>query len=731
MSDLGSKRVSSALGAEELIGRERELGTLREFASAASGEALLVSAAPWTGASDLLRSFCAELFAENGAAVPVYFRFRGSDRTIEAAASRFIHEFLVQLIAYRRREPALIKAHPGLDEIAALAPAADETWIRELLLSSTTGEGSGFVAKAFGVPQRSSLSGSPCVVIFDGLENSLLLKGGSGICGLLRRIYEKGSANAIISGSRKFIRDETNSGRLSSRSGSPLNVDPLGFGPAGSLVNSMVKSSVGKVPDQARDLLVTLLESRTDLIEAFFEAAVAEGAPLRNFREVLTFYFRSLIGGRLGGVFDSALAAVASAGKQTEILDLFASMIEGARDRTPAAAWTSRLRSSEGLRFLEAIELVKVDANGVSPGESGILRDYVVARSRIELSGENEAIVLADGLRHGLKSAAGVMSTRYRQEGLAGVAEILSKFDCQEVPTALLDYGLFKEKYKGGDLARILADPEGASVLLPEVFHSDAASEFYPPINDLLEKDRVAVAFAFEGGNYRDDTEVAWVAAEIESKLEADEETVSFWCDRLEMIAVANDISSFRLWLISPEGFTAAALEILAQRGAYGSSAVQAKLLGRFLDSGGIEPPPAGEENFSFEIPMGEDTELIAAHAVEEIARKSRFGTSDINQIKTALVEACINATEHSHSPDRKISIEVKAAEGRLKLTVSNRGVLFSESESETSARAEERRGWGLKLIRSLMDEVRFERSDEGARIVMVKLQPKAAAKAV
>jgi anti-sigma regulatory factor (Ser/Thr protein kinase) len=31
------------------------------------------------------------------------------------------------------------------------------------------------------------------------------------------------------------------------------------------------------------------------------------------------------------------------------------------------------------------------------------------------------------------------------------------------------------------------------------------------------------------------------------------------------------------------------------------------------------------------------------------------------------------------------------------------------------------RRGWGLKLIRSLMDEVEFERVDDGTRLRMTK----------
>jgi anti-sigma regulatory factor (Ser/Thr protein kinase) len=37
------------------------------------------------------------------------------------------------------------------------------------------------------------------------------------------------------------------------------------------------------------------------------------------------------------------------------------------------------------------------------------------------------------------------------------------------------------------------------------------------------------------------------------------------------------------------------------------------------------------------------------------------------------------------------------------------------------AADTKERRGWGLKLIRSLMDEVEFERVDDGTRLRMTK----------
>jgi serine/threonine-protein kinase RsbW len=129
---------------------------------------------------------------------------------------------------------------------------------------------------------------------------------------------------------------------------------------------------------------------------------------------------------------------------------------------------------------------------------------------------------------------------------------------------------------------------------------------------------------------------------------------------------------------------------------------------------------------------MGADNEMLAASAVEQIARRLNFTVEAINQIKTAVVEACINASEHSLSPDRKIYQRFQVENDRLSITISSRGILplnfagNSEGEEEgttadESQKPDDRRGWGLKLIQTLMDEVEFERVDEGTSLRMTK----------
>jgi serine/threonine-protein kinase RsbW len=166
---------------------------------------------------------------------------------------------------------------------------------------------------------------------------------------------------------------------------------------------------------------------------------------------------------------------------------------------------------------------------------------------------------------------------------------------------------------------------------------------------------------------------------------------------------------------------------LLRERNAYGSSQQQFVLLSARLSEKAGAPPPSEEPNeFELVLPMGGDNEMLAALTVEQIARRLSFSPEAINQIKTAVVEACINASEHSLSPDRKIYQRFRVENDKLVITIASRGIVPSNlnghgQQTAPNANADERRGWGLKLIQTLMDEVEFERVDEGTSLRMTK----------
>ena len=246
-------------------------------------------------------------------------------------------------------------------------------------------------------------------------------------------------------------------------------------------------------------------------------------------------------------------------------------------------------------------------------------------------------------------------------------------------------------------------------------------------MRQLCDEERCTVAHGFESGGYNAGGEVVWIAVEVESKLEAGRALTELWLERLEQVAQACGFERVRFWLVSREGFSADAAELLNERDAYGSCREQLEHLTALLSGDGNGGEGEADE-FAIELPMSEDTELIAAHTVEQIARRMEFQPEAINQIKTALVEACINAAEHSLSTERKIYNRFRVEGDKLVITVSSRGLAVPVTLPENGAAdknggegAKGRRGWGLKLIRTLMDDVEFERVDDGTRLRMTK----------
>jgi len=322
------------------------------------------------------------------------------------------------------------------------------------------------------------------------------------------------------------------------------------------------------------------------------------------------------------------------------------------------------------------------------------------------------------------------MARHYKQIARVSLREVVSRFDTQRVPAVLFDYATFSRKYKGVEAERVASDLDAETDMfkLPQTVHLASCAAFNSDMRQISEDERCLVAHTFEDGNYADARECVWLVADLESKLELDVDAVRAWCERFEGLAASLNFRRFQIWLIANEGFSEEASRYLSGLKAFGSSRQQLELLAERISDVPRETVSyeSAPNEFLMVVPMGEDNELIAANTAEQIAKRLTFRPEAINQIKTAVVEACINAFEHSFSPDRKIYQRFRVESDRLVVTISSRGVVptnlnGASSRPDTTEAAEERRGWGLKLIRTLMDEVEFEKVDDGTSLRMIK----------
>jgi serine/threonine-protein kinase RsbW len=129
-------------------------------------------------------------------------------------------------------------------------------------------------------------------------------------------------------------------------------------------------------------------------------------------------------------------------------------------------------------------------------------------------------------------------------------------------------------------------------------------------------------------------------------------------------------------------------------------------------------------------LPMVPDMEIAASKTATAMAEFMRMSPDRIDEVRMAVVEACINAFEHSHSPDRKVYMTFEVLGDTepetLRITVRDTGVGFApdsveEPNMEQKLKAQRKRGWGLKIIRGLMDEVDIHSGDDGTTVVMSK----------
>ncbi|MDX1643714.1 MAG: ATP-binding protein [Thermoanaerobaculia bacterium] len=123
---------------------------------------------------------------------------------------------------------------------------------------------------------------------------------------------------------------------------------------------------------------------------------------------------------------------------------------------------------------------------------------------------------------------------------------------------------------------------------------------------------------------------------------------------------------------------------------------------------------------------------MTASKTATALAESMGMSPDKIDEVRMAVVEACINAFEHSQAKDGRVYITFEVlGEGetqRLQITVEDTGVGFAPGEVEApriedKLKAARKRGWGLQIIKGLMDEVEIDSGDHGTTVVMRKLR--------
>src|SRR6266516_5669305 len=92
------------------------------------------------------------------------------------------------------------------------------------------------------------------------------------------------------------------------------------------------------------------------------------------------------------------------------------------------------------------------------------------------------------------------------------------------------------------------------------------------------------------------------------------------------------------------------------------------------------------ERTMELTLPMVEDIEIAAARAAANLARELGMSSDKIDEMTHAIIEACINAREHSGCADNRIFIRFigtsTGAGSRIAVWVTDHGKGFDAGEA-------------------------------------------------
>src|ERR671911_3161774 len=129
-----------------------------------------------------------------------------------------------------------------------------------------------------------------------------------------------------------------------------------------------------------------------------------------------------------------------------------------------------------------------------------------------------------------------------------------------------------------------------------------------------------------------------------------------------------------------------------------------------------------------FSVPSEPGNERLAMETVAESARRLGFSGENLERLKTAVAEATMNAMEHGnhYRPEVPVKIQVLSSEVDLSVRVTDQGGTPVPDPDKEAPDLEAKleglqtpRGWGLFLIKNMVDEMHVT-SDESHHTIEV-----------
>ncbi len=126
----------------------------------------------------------------------------------------------------------------------------------------------------------------------------------------------------------------------------------------------------------------------------------------------------------------------------------------------------------------------------------------------------------------------------------------------------------------------------------------------------------------------------------------------------------------------------------------------------------------------SFEVDSRLESVAAAREWLAEKARKAGYDSGTTDDLKLAITEATTNIIRHAYgnTPGNRILFSLFVGNEKLELIIRDFGKTFDrETYQPPDLSTPQEGGYGIFLIENLMDEMRYEPSEKGGTLTLVK----------
>ncbi len=736
---------------EDFFGREDELSALTRAAVDGGrdiGLSFMIYGPPNIGKTLLLLKLRETLRSrreEEGAArpFPFYFSFSQILSHPLALSQHFLQEFLGQLLLFFGDEHApAFDPEAMCERLAAHGYTAGQPALAAHARYTSAGDGLSAMVNAVSLPFAVSGGAFFPVFLFDDFQYTGKLQGvpEGTMLSILRPYIKSGRFPMFLSGSSPGR--VTASLKREGLFGAFQMMEVGGLGPEASLKlwshlleRRRVEISPSLLPRATQRVGGIPFYQRLLIEDMFFRGIqVADPITLEN------VYALSVTEGKLNRYwrefFENSFPDRARRGRAIRFLkrilyDRFPlDSVEGAFSLMGTSA-------EEGEAILSTLEfkgLLKADLEQLTFVEDPVLADFLFwafERGLLGKGGSQVAAAIVQARLANASAEAGQGEAHTRRVSV--VKELMRKWDLREVPQLLFDYGPFREKFGRKGLLEVVIGMEGEPVRtrLPKI---SSVSTGYRARRGGPRFDFDLVGYGFLDVDFSEENLVVW-AVDVVPEKNLTARNVEHFENRCRLLSLEKGLPAdrFRKWMLLNESADPAAIDLAGQYGIYLSHPAQIRL---FLNLFGLEelertageerqesvvPPVRAERPVEYELvlPMKADSEMVAARVAEAVAAFASVDADTVDRIKMAVIEACINAFEHSASTSGKVRLRYLLSPGKIELYVQDDGKGFQAGKGREGPK--KNRGWGLKLIRELVDEVDIDTGLDGTVVRMVK----------